>query len=122
MNRKPLLYFSLFIGLISFTIAYCVITQFHIPLPYYYPALNQWSMVTDPNLPSMGWYAQTVASLLIGGVSGGLAYLLGLFRQPISEDALPLQIVGWIAVAAAILMMLYIFQSEWRHWIVGDNF
>ncbi len=59
MDGKPRFYFSLFMGLIAFTIAYCAITHFQIPLPRYYPTLNQWSMIKDSDLPSMGWYAQT---------------------------------------------------------------
>ena len=116
MKRQPLSHFSLFIGLIVFTITYCAITRFHLPLPRYYPTLNRWSIVTDANLPSISWYGQTMASLLIGCGFGGLVYLIGLSRRSISEY-IPLRIVGWIAVTAAILMMLYIFQHEWRNWI-----
>ena len=119
MERQPLSHFSLFIGLIAFTIAYCTITHFQLPLPRYYPTLNRWSMVKDANLPSISWYGQTMTSLLVGCGFGGLAYLIGLsLRRSISEY-IPLHIVGWIAVAAAVLMMLYVFQHEWYDWMLG---
>ncbi len=120
MNRQLLIYFSLFIGLIAFTIAYCAVTHFHLPLPRYYPMLNRWSIDKDANLPSIGWYSQTIMSLLIGCGFGGIAYLVGRLLHRSISKYLPIHILGWIAVAAAILMMLYIFQHEWRDWMVGQ--
>lgn len=117
MNRRTAYHFSLFIGLIGFTLAYCSVKHFSIPLPRYYPTLNQWSMIEDPEIPSMRWYAQTLLSLCIGSVCGAIAYLIGTFRQSVSERALV--IVGWLTVVAASLMMLYLFQHEWRAWIAG---
>ena len=119
MDCKPPFYFSLFIALVAFTVAYCAITYFRIPLPRYYPTLNQWSMTNDPNLPSMGWYAQTIASLCVGAIIGGGAYLVGSRNKIINERVIVAQTAGWIAVVATVLMMLYIFQHEWQHWIAG---
>ena len=117
MNRKTAYHFSLFIGLIAFTIVYCTIKHLSIPLLRYYPTLNQWSMIKDPDIPSMGWYAQTLVSLCIGSVCGAIAYLIGSLRRLVSERVLV--IVGWMAVAAAGLMMLYLFQREWQGWIAS---
>jgi len=50
-------------------------------------------------------------------VCGVIAYLIGFLRQSVSERALV--IVGWMAVAAAGLMMLYLFQREWQGWIAS---
>jgi len=97
MNRQPLFYFALVIGLIAFMLAYCASIYFHIPLPRYYPTRNQWSMVKDANYPSMGWYAQTVASLMVGCGVGGLAYRIGQsVRQSIGEHSFSCELpVGW---------------------------
>jgi hypothetical protein len=50
-------------------------------------------------------------------VCGTIAYLIGWARRLVSERALV--IVGWMAIVAAGLMMLYLFQHEWRGWIAG---
>lgn len=118
MDRKPLFYLSLFTALTAFTFTYCATSHFQIPLPRYYPTLNQWSMIRDPALPSIGWYSQTITSLCVGGVIGRIVHLAGARSQLVNEPAIFAQIAGWIAVISAVLMMLYVFQHEWRYWMV----
>jgi hypothetical protein len=77
-------------------------------------------MIKDSDLPSMGWYAQTIASLCVRCIIGGVAYLFASRSQLLNERAILTQIAGWIAVISAILMMLYIVQHEWRRWIIGQ--
>jgi len=114
MHRERRLYLSLFVGLILFTLAYCGFRELRVPMPHYYPTLKKWSAATIPNLPSMGWYALTGVSLLTAGIGGVLAYTLS-GQSPVSLRTV--KTVGWIAVAASVLLMVYIFQREWRHWI-----
>jgi hypothetical protein len=117
MNHKPVLYLSLFVALIIFTLTYTAIQHFSIPLPRYYPTLKQWAVAKSSDIPSMGWYAQTLVSLCVGGIVGGGGYLIASRRQLVNERFLIG--AGWVAVAFAVLMMIYVVQRECRHWIVG---
>jgi ABC-type Fe3+-siderophore transport system permease subunit len=123
MKKSDITYITTaaFISLTS--IFYCAVSYFKIPIPRYYPLLNQWKMTKEAG-PSQGWYglqAYAFAGAIV--ISMALYFLMKSFSQKEEKPLSPLKVktIGIITTLIVISSMTYILHHEFTKWHVYEQ-
>lgn len=120
MKTSNAIYFSGCVLLIIFALSYCAVPLFHLKLPRYYPTLRQWKTVKEADVPSMGWYGQTVFAFLLSVPISVLVFFIfsHSFKKELPDTSIWYKLAGGIAVGAVLLMMVFFAWHEYDVWVI----
>lgn len=123
MKRSDVTYITTtaFISLTS--IFYTAVIHFKVPVPRFYPLLNQWKMTKEAG-PSQGWYglqAYAFAGAIV--VSMTLYFLMKTFTRNEQKTLSPAKVktIGIMTTLIVICSMAYILHSEFTKWNVYEQ-
>ena len=85
-----------------------------VPILWYYPLEHRWAFESEPNGLAIAWYGQTIASLTLSLVGGGMAWIVLRRRPPLSPGIQD----GWLGamiVSIVFVVLVIVVTNLGRH-------